>query len=97
MLSDHNLILVVRKLTKRRFLNQQDKENVLNIISKRLKNEFEEEFKKLDLNEILSTDNLEAASACLIVTINKIKGTFCQNFTFYRKKQNLPWLNSGSL
>ncbi len=30
-------------------------------------------------------------------TINKIKVEFSQNFTFYRKKQNLPWLNSGSL
>ncbi len=87
---------MVRKLTKRRFLYQQHKENVINIIPKRLKNEFEEEFKKLDWNEILSTDNLEAASVCLIVTINKIKGKFSQNFTFYRKKQNLPWLNYGS-
>ncbi len=92
-LSDHNLILVVRKLTKHRFLYQQDKENVLNIIPKRLKNEFEEEFKKLDWNEILSTDNLEAASECLMVTINKIKGEFSKNVTFSRKKQNLPWLN----
>ncbi len=92
-LSDHNLILVVRKLTKHSFLYQQDKENVLNIIPKRLKNEFEEEFKKLDWNEILSTDNLEAASECLMVTINKIKGEFSKNITFSRKKQNLPWLN----
>ncbi len=37
-LSDHNLILVVRKLTKRRFLYQQDKNKLLNIIPKRLKN-----------------------------------------------------------
>ncbi len=44
-LSDHNLLLVVRKLTKRRFLYQQDKNNLLNIIPKRLKNEFEEEQK----------------------------------------------------
>lgn len=54
---------------------------------------FEEGFKKLDWNETLSTDNLEAASECLMVTINKIKGEFSKNVTFSRKKQNLPWLN----
>ncbi len=73
MLSDHNLILVVRKLTKRRFLYQQHKENVINIISKRLKNEFEDELKKVDWNEILSTDNLEAASACLMVQLIRLR------------------------
>lgn len=54
---------------------------------------FEEGFKKLDWNETLSTDNLEAASECLMVTINKNKGEFSKNFTFSRKKQNLPWIN----
>ncbi len=61
---------------------------LLNIIPKKLKNEFEKEYKKLDWNEILSTDHLEAASEFLMVTITKIKGEFSKNVTFSRKKLN---------
>jgi len=73
-ISDHNLILVVGKLTKRRFVFQQEKERLLNIIPKQLLNKSEEKCKKLNWNEILSTDNLDDASECLMATINKVKG-----------------------
>lgn len=40
----------------------------------------------------MSSDNLEAASKCLMTTINKVS-EFSKNVTHSRKKQNLPWLH----
>ncbi len=91
-MSDHNLTLIVRKLTKQRFLYKQEGKSFFNIIPKSLVGQFEEKLKHLDWNDVLQSGDIENAFNTMMDRVNNTKNEFSKNVS-YSNKINLPWLN----
>lgn len=91
-MSDHNLTLVVRKLTKKRFLYRQEGKSFFNVIPKSPIGQFEEKLKHLDWNDVMQSGDLEQAFMYMMDSINTTKNEFSKNL-YYSSKVHLPWLN----
>ncbi len=75
-MSDHNLTLIVRKLTKQRFLYKQEGKSFFNIIPKSLVGQFEEKLKHLDWNDVLQSGDIENAFNTMMDRVNNTKNEF---------------------
>jgi len=95
-MSDHNLTLIVRKLTIKRFLYRQEGKSFFNIIPKSLIGQFEEKLKHLDWNDIMQSGDIEQAFINMMDRVNMTKSEFSKNIS-YSSKVHLPWLNEQLL
>ncbi len=81
-MSDHNLTLIVRKLTKQRFLYKQEGKSFFNIIPKSLVGQFEEKLKHLDWNDVLQSGDIENAFNTMMDRVNNTKNEFSKNVSY---------------
>jgi len=94
-LSDHNLTLVARKLTKNRFKNNISscRNNAL-CIPKCKQDTFNTEIHNLDWGDVLSSENLEHSCQLFTSKINVVRDKFTVKIKRKnRNKVNLPWFS----
>jgi len=95
-LSDHNLTLVARKLTKNRFKNNTvTSNNVFHCIPKGKLIAFNEEIAGLKWNDILTSRDIDYGCNTFFNKINSVRE---EKFTVgvkkkFKHKNNLPWFN----
>ena len=94
-LSDHNMILAARKLTKKRFANHSlPKANKL-LIPKQDLTSLENELKGVTWNNVLQSNNPNICCNELINIIEKIICKFLKTLKNSNRKKSLPWLNAS--
>ena len=95
-LSDHNMILVIRKLTKKRLQRLSFKQNhnyVQTRIPKQKINQFENELKRLNWDNVLQTSDTDRCCDILTNTMADVIQKFTCPFKL-KHKQTLPWINN---
>lgn len=94
-MSDHNLTLVARKLTRKRFnFNKQTCTNVFHCVPKDEKVVFETEINYINWIDIIDSEDLGKCCKIFADKINSIKENFSVNVQRKSKrKPNLPWMN----
>ena len=94
-LSDHNLVLFARKLTKKRFM-ATPKTPALGsrFIPKNLQQRFMEAVKMINWGDTLSSEDIGENSNLFISQINDTMSSFSRRGCLRdRKERHLPWLN----
>ena len=97
-LSDHNMTLVVRKLTKQRlpvFINENKTGS--SFIPKNKMPQFENKLNNVDWTEVLQTNELESCCINLIKTLTDLINKFTKQFKKRQPRATLPWLNNDIL
>ncbi|KAG7526776.1 hypothetical protein JOB18_045141 [Solea senegalensis] len=95
-LSDHNLTLVARKLTSKRFkINASASRHTnVNCIPKSKQETFDNEINNLDWGDILSSENLENSCQLFTSKINIVRDKhIVKNKRKNKNKVNLPWFS----
>ncbi len=93
-LSDHNMTLIVRKLTKRRlpiFSNEHKSGNA--IIPKNKKILFEKELNSIDWNNVSQMNDLDNCCNTLTKTLTELIEKYTQLFKC-KQRRILPWQNN---
>uniref|UniRef100_A0AAR2J957 Reverse transcriptase domain-containing protein n=1 Tax=Pygocentrus nattereri TaxID=42514 RepID=A0AAR2J957_PYGNA len=97
-LSDHNFILVVRKLTKKRFKNIIKPKHYYQKIPKSEMHNLENALKQIDWPNILSCKDIDDNCDIFLSTINKVMSSFTRKVQSKpRQRETLPWLNDALL
>lgn len=94
-LSDHNMTLIVRKLTKQRlpiFINEHKSGNA--VIPKNKLPQLENELNHIDWNDVLQTNDLDDCCNTLIKTLTELIEKYIKIFKCKRRRVTLPWLNN---
>lgn len=94
--SDHNLILVARKLSKMRYKNQNAMEGgkYISFIPKKNLEPFENELRQTEWNDTIPGVNCEQTCDDLMSTIKQIISKYTKTVPRKHKaKRNLPWFN----
>ena len=97
-MSDHNLTLVARKLTKKRFKNNTSTSRHKNVfcIPKSKPDTFDNEINNLHWGDILSSVNLEHSCQLFTSKINAVRDKLTvQIKRKNRNKVNLPWFSEN--
>lgn len=95
-LSDHNLTLCARKLTKNRFRNSETKRTIRQSIPRAKQEEFVSEINSLKWDDVLSSNDLDYCCDTFIHRINSVRERFTVPVhTKPKKKTNLPWFNEN--
>lgn len=81
-MSDHNLTLIVRKLTKQRLFFRQEDKSCFNVKPKTLVGPFEDKLKHLDWNDVLQSDDIENTSNIMMTRVSETKNEFCKKTLF---------------
>lgn len=93
-LSDHNLTLVSRKLSKTRYRNQNREKTYISLIPKRDMELLDTEIKTTVQNSLVCGQDCEQACSTLKNTITKILSKYTKRqLRNYKSKKTLPWLN----
>lgn len=95
-LSDHNMTLIVRKLTKKRLLYHKniDPKTKTTGIPNRNINDFESELNQIDWDIVTKELDLNKSANKFVITLNNLIKKFTKTWTSRPKKQSLPWFNS---
>lgn len=96
-LSDHNMTMVVRKLTKQRlpkFTNESKQGNlgIPKIKLTQVKNDLDH----LDWNNVLQSNDLENCCNSLMKNLTNLIGKYSKTFKGTQRKASLPWLNNDT-
>lgn len=94
-LSDHNMTLIVRKLTKQRlpiFINEHKSGNA--VIPKNKLPQLENELNHIDWNDVLQANDLDDCCNTLIKTLTELIEKYIKIFKCKRRRVSLPWLNN---
>lgn len=96
-LSDHNLTLAARKLTKTRYRYQNNMEKNTNIsfISKKDKELIENEIKQKNLNNFIVDKPCEQACDYLMSTLKQTLLKYTKTIRKPNAKRSLPWFNKN--
>ena len=94
-LSDHNLVLFTRKLTKKRFMaTPKTPAFGSRFIPKNLQQGFIDAVKMIDWGDTLSSEDIGENSNLFISKINDAMSSFSRRGSVRdRKEHHLPWLN----
>ncbi len=93
--SDHNLTLIVRKLSKSRFYMKPNTKSSQLRIPKSDMDEFDKAIKNIDWNRVISGENVDTDTQILVSTIQNITKHFLRKTKCKSKnKYTLPWINS---
>lgn len=96
-LSDHNIILIARKLTTKRlirFINQNQNSLKLEIPRKKL-TEFENELKGVNWDELQQYDQVNDCCNKLMSTIGSIVDKYIKKLKKSQRKFQIPWMNDN--
>ena len=94
-LSDHNLTLASRQLSKMRYKYQLGKKHV-SLIPKKDIEHFENDVKKTKWESLVNNKNCEQACVDFISTFKALLSTYTKTmFVKQSKKQTLPWFNDA--
>lgn len=96
-LSDHNMILTARKLTKKRlkYFGKPEKDNNIKLgIPKSKTLQFERELKNLNWEQIVSIEDVELCCNSMTAAITKLIEKFTQKTKCNQHESTLPWLNT---
>ncbi|XP_034043076.1 uncharacterized protein LOC117525349 [Thalassophryne amazonica] len=95
-LSDHNLTLVARNLTKNRFkFRSKTPINFLGI-PKTQQAEFDNEISDLSWEDVIASEDLEGSCNIFVNNINSVRERFTVKIQKKcKRKQNLPWLTDN--
>lgn len=93
-ISDQNLVLMCRKLTKKRFIYRNDEKKTSYRIPRKDMHLFEEHLNLLDWTDF-KNDNRPLNDKCtsFLNIIGNVKDKFMKKCTHGCKKSNLPWIN----
>lgn len=93
-ISDHNLTLVARKLTKNRFHNTPHHTEIISHIPKAKQLAYESEINGLDWEDVLSTEDLDHGCDLFAVKLKSIREKFTvQSKRKWKKRATLPWFS----
>lgn len=93
-LSDHNITLLVRKLTKKQFAKSTKTNQIDDKIPKKEMINFENAINQIDWSDLLTSEDIENSCSTFLTTINEIRITFTRKVKHkYGQKRTLPWLN----
>ena len=95
-LSDHNLTLVVRKLTKKRF-SSSTKEHESIKTPKNMQECFKSTIHSFNWNDLLLGKNLSEGSQIFSSTIQSIITEFSRSISCRNRENSLPWMNADIL
>jgi len=94
-LTDHNMTLVVRKLTKKRFINHNKAENKMKTgIPKAKMNSFENELNQINWNSTITETDLNLSASKFVNKINDVINKHTKTWTRKPRKYSLPWFNN---
>ncbi|KAK0142318.1 putative RNA-directed DNA polymerase from transposon X-element [Merluccius polli] len=95
-ISDHNITLLVRKLTSKRFDNTTKSKSTHQRIPKNEIDNLDRALKLTEWSNILCSQDIESSSRNFVTTINRVVTPFIRNVKYRpRKKNTLPWLNGA--
>lgn len=91
-MSDHNLVLIARKLNKNRFTFRTNKKEAFYKIPNKDLVHFDQELEKVDWNILNSNDEIGSFCGGFLDLINKVKVKFIKKCVNLNRKAHLPWL-----
>lgn len=95
-ISDHNITLLARKLTRKRFDSRVQTKCNSQRIPKNEMNNFENALRQIDWSSLLHSEDIRNSSDMFLTTINKIISSFTRKVkNKSRQKMTLPWLNDA--
>lgn len=94
-LSDHNMTLIVRKLTKKRFLYHNKIETKIQTtgIPKAKLNDFEHDLNQVNWDIVTSESDLNESAINFITTVSDLQKKYTKTWLSKPKKFCLPWFN----
>ena len=93
-LSDHNLTLVARKLTKNRFQNTTHHTEIISRIPKAKQLAYESEINGINWEDVLSSEDLDHGCDLFADKLNSTREKFTvQSKRRQKKRVNLPWFS----
>lgn len=94
-LTDHNMTLVVRKLSKKCFINHNKAENKMKTtgIPKAKRNSFENELNQINWNSITAETDLNLSASKFVTKLNDVINKYTKTWTRKPRKYSLPWFN----
>lgn len=96
-LSDHNLTLVARKLTKKRFSPSNTKEHEALRIPINMQEHFKSTIHSFKWNDLLLGKDLSEGSQIFSSKVQSIITEFTSKLKCRNKKNSLPWINADIL
>lgn len=95
-LSDHNMTLTVRKLTKKRlqYFGKPVFEKIQFIIPKSRIMQFERELKNINWEQIMTLDDVEECCNSMTSTITNLMEKFTKKIKPKQKDFTVPWINN---
>lgn len=93
-LSDHNMVLISRKLTSKRF-NTHFSNKEFSGIPKNKQDDFNEAIKNMNWEDLLYHTDLEIASQTFTEKLQSTISDFSIQMKCKNKKQSLPWVNDN--
>ncbi len=95
-ISDHNITLLARKLTRKHFDSRVQTKCNSQRIPKNEINYFENALRQIDWSSLLHSEDIRNSTDMFITTINKIISSFTKKVkNKSRQKMTLPWLNDA--
>lgn len=96
-LSDHNLVLVARKLTSKRFCVSTAKEQESTRISNKEQDRFKNTINSFNLSNLLAGKDLHEGSTVLLSKLQYFIKEFTQKFRNRNSKNSFLWINAEIL
>jgi hypothetical protein len=98
-LSDHNMTLMVRKLTKKRLVHHNKTENLIltTAIPKSKVGDFEHDLSEINWEKVIKEQDLNHSANNFVSTLCDLIDKYTQTWKSRPKKLSLPWVNSDIL